>query len=124
MRIIGNKEIECLIQLGFKKGRHCIDVILRWSSKVVECEAVAKKFLDDLKSMIAEACDDKSSGVILNWFYLDSSHLQQLDEDPAIYSSSEVDQKVREKSLEDKDLVGKITAPESRPETEDSVVRS
>ena len=102
VRIIGNKEIECLIQLGLKKGRHCIDVILRWSSKVVECEAIAKKFFDELKSMIAEACDDKSSGVILNWFYLDSSHLQQLDEDPAIYSSSEVDQKVEKKSLEDK----------------------
>ena len=102
VRIVGNKEIECLLQLGQKKGRHCIDVILRWFSKVVECEAIAKTFLDELKSMIAKACDDKSSGVILNWFYLDSSHLQQLDEDPAIYSSSEVDQKVEKKSLEDK----------------------
>ena len=101
VRIVGNKEIECLIQMGIKKGRHCIDVILRWSSKVVECEAIAKQFLDELKSMIAEACNDKSSGVILNWFYLDSSRLQQLDDDPAIYSSSEVDQKVKEKSLED-----------------------
>ena len=38
---------------------------------------------------------------MLNWFYLDSSHLQRLDEDPAIYSSSEVDQKVNDKALDD-----------------------
>ena len=123
VRIIGNKEIECLIQLGLKKGRHCIDVILRWSSKVVQCEAIAKTFLDELKSMIAEACDDKSSGVILNWFYLDSSHLQQLDEDPAIYSSSEVDQKVEKKSLEDK-IFASRTESSRRSSVRDLVIIS
>ena len=100
VRIIGKKMIECLIQLGLKKGRHCIDVILRWSSKV-KCDAEAKKFFNELKSMIAEACDERSPGVILNWFYLDSSHLQRLDDDPAIYSSNDVDQKVNEKTLDD-----------------------
>ena len=99
VRIISNKVIECLVQLGLKKGRHCIDVILRWSSKV-KCDAEAKKFFDELKSMIAQACDERSPGVILNWFYLDSSHLKELEEDPAIYSSSEVDQKVNEKALD------------------------
>ena len=100
VKIVGNKVIECLIQLGIKKGRHCIDVILRWSSKV-ECDAEAKKFSNELKSMIAQACDERSPGVILNWFYLDSSHLQQLNNDPAIYSSSEVDNKVNKKALDD-----------------------
>ena len=100
VRIFGNKIIECLIQLGIKKGRHCIDVILRWSSEV-ECKDDAKKFFNELKSMIAQACDERSPGVILNWFYLDSSHLQHLNEDPAVYSSSEVDQKVDEKALDD-----------------------
>ena len=99
VRIIGHKVIECLIQLGLKKGRHCIDVILRWSSKV-KCDAEAKTFFKELKSMIAQACDERSPGVILNWFYLDSSHLKELDEDPAIYSSGEVDQKVNEKALD------------------------
>ena len=99
VRIFGNKVIECLIQLGIKKGRHCIDIVFRWSSKV-SCEAETKKFFNELKSMIAEACDERSPGVILNWFYLDSSHLQQLNEDPAIYLSSEVDQKVNAKALD------------------------
>ena len=99
VRIIGNKVIECLVQLGLKKGRHCIDVILRWSSKF-KCDAEAKKFFNELKSMIAQACDERSPGVILNWFYLDSSHLKELDEDSAIYSSSEVDHNVNEKALD------------------------
>ncbi|XP_065838567.1 death-associated protein kinase 1-like [Oscarella lobularis] len=100
VRIIGKKIIECLIQLGLKKGRHCIDVILRWSSKV-KCDVEAKEFFNELKSMIAEACDERSPGVILNWFYLDTSHLQRLDDDPAIYSSNDVDHKVNEKTLDD-----------------------
>ena len=100
VRIVGSKVIECLIQLGVKMGHHCIDVILRWSSKV-ECEAVAKEFLDELKAMIARASDERSPGVALNWFYLDSSSLQRLGSNPATYSSSEVDQKVNEKSLDD-----------------------
>ena len=99
VRIFGNKVIECLVQLGLKKGRHCIDVILRWSSKV-KCDAEAKKFFNELKSLIAQACEERSPGVILDWFYLDSSHLKELDEDPAIYSSGEVDQKVNEKALD------------------------
>ena len=110
VRIIGNKVIECLIQLGLKMGHHCIDVILRWSSKV-KCDAEAKKFFNELKSMIAEACDERSPGVILNWFYLDSSHLQQLDEDPAIYSFSEVDQKLNDNAL---DHILFSTRPERR----------
>ena len=78
--------------MGLKKGRYCIDVIVQWSSRD-QCETVAKEFLDELKSMIAQVCDERSPGVIVNWFYLDSSHLQQLSEDAAIYSSREVDQK-------------------------------
>ena len=101
MRIFGNKVIECLILLKIKKGRHCIDVTLCWSSKDKCINAEAKKFFSQLKTMIAEACDERSPGVILNWFYLDSSHLKQLDDDPAIYSSSEVDLKVNEKTLDD-----------------------
>ena len=97
---IVNKGVECLITIVMKKGHHCIDIVLRWSSKD-ECEAVAKNFLDELKSMIAEVCDERSPGVILNWFYLDSSHLKQLNDDPAIYSSREVDQKVRDNALDD-----------------------
>ena len=100
VRIVGNKVIECLIQLGIKKGRHCINIILRWPGKI-ECDAEARKFFNELKSMIAQACDERSPGVILNWFYLDSSHLQQLNDDPAIYSSSEIDHKVNEKGLDD-----------------------
>ncbi|XP_065838794.1 uncharacterized protein [Oscarella lobularis] len=100
VRIVGNKVIECLIQLGLKKGRHCIDVIVRWSIKV-KCDAETKNFFNELKSMISEACDERSPDVILNWFYLDSSHLQHLNDDPAIYSSSEIDHKVDEKALDD-----------------------
>ena len=100
VRVVGDKVIECLIESGIKKERCCIDIIFRWSSKA-DCERVAKKFLDELKAMIAKACDERSPGVILNWFYLDSSHLKQLDEDPAIYSSSEVDQKINDKAFND-----------------------
>ena len=91
--------IECLVQLGIKKEHHCIDVILRWSSKF-DCQAAAKDFFSELKLMIVQACDERSPGVILNWFYLDSSHLRQLNDDPAVYSSSEVDYKVNEKTLD------------------------
>ena len=100
VRIIGHKVVECLVQLGVKKRRHCIDVILRWSGKD-QCEEVAKKFLDELKSMIAQACSERSPGISLNWFYMDSSHLRRHDEDPAIYSAVDVDQKVDEKAFGD-----------------------
>ena len=93
--------IQCFITMGIKKEHHCIDVILRWSSKD-DCEAVAKEFVDELKPMIAAVCDERSPRVILSWFYLHSSHLKQLDEDPAIYSSHTVDQKVNDKALDDK----------------------
>ena len=101
IKIVGSKVIQCLIEMGVKKGHHCIDVILRWSKKD-DCEAVAKEFLDELRSMIAAVCDERSPGVILNWFYLDSSHLKQLNEDPAIYSSRGVDQMVNDKAFDDK----------------------
>ena len=94
VRIIDDKEVECLIESAIKKERCCIDIILRWSSKRAS-HKVAKDFLTELKSMVAKACDERSPGVILDWFYLDSSHLQRHDEDPAIYSCSEVDQKRR-----------------------------
>ena len=97
-KIVEDKVVECLITMGVKMGHHCIDVILRWSSKD-RCEAIAKEFLDELKSMIAAVCDERSPGVILNWFYLDSSHLQQLNDDPAIYLSSEVEQKAVDHEL-------------------------
>ena len=99
IKIVGSRLIQCLITMGVKKGHHCIDVVLRWARKD-DCEAVAKEFLDELKSMIAAVCDERSPGVILDWFYLDSSHLKQLNEDPAIYSSKEVDQEVRGSSLD------------------------
>ena len=94
VRIIENKEVECLIESAMKKEHCCIDIILRWSSKSTS-HKVAKEFLAELKAMVAKACDERSPGVILDWFYLDSSHLQRHDEDPAIYSYSEVDQKRR-----------------------------
>ena len=99
VKIVDDKVIECLIEMGIKKSHHCIDVVLRWSSEV-ECGAVAKDFLDQLKLMIGAVCDERSLGVILNWFYIDSSHLQQRDDDPAIYSTSEVDQKVKDKTFD------------------------
>ena len=98
LKIVDDKKVECLIKMGVKKGRHCIDVILRWASKAA-CDAVAKKFQDQLKEMIPGVYDETSPGIILNLFYLDSSHLQRLDEDPAIYSAREVDQKVSENAL-------------------------
>ena len=51
--------------------------------------------------MIATVCDERSPGVVLNWFYLDSTHLERLDEDPATYSSAEVDQRVESSILDD-----------------------
>ena len=99
-RISGSEEVECLIEMGIKKGHHCIDVVLRWSSED-KCEAVAKEFLDELKSMIVTVCDERSPGVILDLFYLDTFHLKQLNKDPAIYSSSEVDQKVKDNAFDD-----------------------
>ena len=101
VKIAGNKMIHCLITMGRKKGHHCIDVVLRWSRKD-DCEVVAKEFVDELKPQIAKVCDERSPGVILNWFYMDSSHLKELNEDPAIYSSKDVDQKVNDKALDDK----------------------
>ena len=101
VKIVEDKEVECLITMDIKKGHHCIDIVVRWSSKD-DCEAVAKEYVDQLKSMIAEVCDERSPGAILNWFYLDSSHLQQLSEDPAIYSSAEVDQKIHDKAVDHK----------------------
>ena len=99
VKIVDDKVIECLIEMGIKKGHHCIDVVLRWSSEA-ECGAVARDFLNQLKLMIGAVCDEKSPGVILNWFYIQSSHLQQRNKDPAIYSTSEVDQKVKDKAFD------------------------
>ena len=101
VKIVLGKDVECLIAMGTKKGHHCIDVIVRWSSQD-DCEAIAKEFLDELKSMIALVCDERSPGVLLDWFYLDSSHLQQLSDDPAIYSTSEVDKKISDKAFNHK----------------------
>ena len=97
-RIVNDKKVQCLIKMRVKNGRHFIDVIIRWSSTAA-CEVVAKEFLDELKEMITEACSETSPGVLLNWFYLDSSYLKQLREDPPIYSSSEVDRRVIDKTL-------------------------
>ena len=99
VRVDECKVVECLVELGIKKGHCCIDVILRWSSKTA-CEKLAKELLDVLKEMIVVACEERSSGVLLNWFYLHSAHLHRHDEDPAIYSSVEVDQKVQVKALD------------------------
>ncbi|XP_065830506.1 death-associated protein kinase 1-like isoform X2 [Oscarella lobularis] len=99
VKIVDDKEVECLIRLGLKKERHCIDVILRWSDKA-GYESTAKEFLDELKTMIVAACDERSPGVAFNWFYIDSCHLKLLDEDPAIYSSSAVHQKANDKALD------------------------
>ena len=109
-RIVEDKKVESLIEYGIKKERCCIDIILRWSSKNA-CNEVAAKFLGELKTMIATACDERSPGVILNWFYLDSSHLRHLDEDPAIYSYSEVDLKLKNDAL---DHIIFSTRPEKR----------
>ena len=98
VRIVDDKKVECLIESGIKKEHCCIDIVLRWSSNSTSYQ-VAKEFLDEVKTMIAEACDERSPGAILNWFYLDSSHLRRHDEDPAIYSYSEVDLKINDKAL-------------------------
>ena len=90
VKIIGGKVVESRIEFGIKMEHHCIDIILRWSSKTA-CHEVAKEFLAEIIEMIAQVCDKRSPGVILNWFYLDSSYLRRHDEDPAIYSCSEVD---------------------------------
>ena len=99
VRVDESKVVECLVELGIKKGHCCIDVIMRWSSNT-PCEKLAKELLDVLKEMIVVACEERSSGVLLNWFYLHSAHLHRHDEDPAIYSSVEVDQKVQVKALD------------------------
>ena len=99
VRIVDDKVVESRIELGIKKGHCCIDIILRWSSKKA-CDEVAKEFITEIKDMIAHVCDERSPGVILNWFYLDSKHLKQLDEDPAIYSMADVEKKVKEKAFD------------------------
>ena len=99
IRIVDDKVVESRIELGIKKGHCCIDVILRWSSKAA-CDKVAKDFLAEIKDMIMRACDERSPGVILNWFYLDSKHLKQLDEDPAVYSMAEVEKKVNQQAFD------------------------
>ena len=123
IKIVDDKEVECLIRMGAKMSHYCIDVILRWSSED-ESEAVAKKFLDELKSMIARACEERSPGVILNWFYIDSSDLKELNENPAIYSSSEVDQKMKDpKRALDHKLFSARPEGESRCPIKDLVIR-
>ena len=93
VRIVGNKVVECLVNLGIRKEHCCIDVVLRWSN-ASGAEEVAETFLGDLKKMIVAVCNEKSPGVRFAWFYLDSAYLKRLDEDPAIYSSSDVDKNV------------------------------
>ena len=100
VRIVDDKVVESRIEFGIKKGHCCIDIILRWSSKKAACDEVAKEFLAEIKDMIMRVCDERSPGVILNWFYLDSKHLKQLDEDPAIYSMANVEKRVKEKAFD------------------------
>ena len=100
VRIVGDKVVECLVELGIKKSHCSVDVVLRWSSKAA-CHDVARALLVHLKEMIVRVCDERSPGVVLNWFYLDSAHLERLDEDPATYSSAEVDQRVEKSILDD-----------------------
>ena len=100
VKIVGNKVVECLVTLGVKKEHCCIDVVIRWSSQMA-CHELAKQMLDTLKAMIVAVCDERSPGVLLDWFYLDSAHLKRLDCDPAIYSSRFVNQKVKENALDD-----------------------
>ncbi|XP_065838506.1 death-associated protein kinase 1-like [Oscarella lobularis] len=99
VRIVDDKVVESRIELGIKKSHCCIDIVLRWSSKRA-CEEVAKEFMTEIKDMIMRACDERSPGVILNWFYLDSKHLKQLDEDPAIYSMVDVEKKVKQQAFD------------------------
>ena len=100
VRIVGSNVVECLVNLGIRKEHCCIDVVLRWPS-VSGAEEVAKAFLFELKQMIVAVCDEKSPGVLLDWFYLESAYLKRLDEDPAIYSSSNVDEKVKNNALDE-----------------------
>ena len=101
VKIVGPMVVECLVELGVKKGVCCIDVVLRWSGAVARCQGIAKDLLGQVKAMVVAVCEERSPGVVLNWFYLDSAHLQRLDEDPAIYSSHEVDQKMDNELLDD-----------------------
>ncbi|XP_065838591.1 death-associated protein kinase 1-like isoform X4 [Oscarella lobularis] len=101
VKIVGEKVIECLVTLGMKKGHCCIDVVLRWSSQT-SCHELAKQMLDKLKAMIVAVCEERSPGVLLNWFYLDSTHLKRFDKDPAIYSSRMVNKKVEDNAVNDK----------------------
>ena len=101
VKIVGVKVVECLVTLGVKKGHCCIDVILCWSSQTA-CHELAKQLLDELKKMIAAVCDERSPGVLLNWFYLDSTNLKQLNNDPAIYSAYKIDQKVKGNAIHEK----------------------
>ena len=91
VKIVDDKAVECLIEFGVKE-HCCIDVVLRWSNQFA-CEKVAEELLSELKMMIARVCDERSPGVPLDWCYLDSKHLERLDEDPAIYSASDVESK-------------------------------
>ena len=100
VKIVKDKVIECLVTLGVKKEHCCVDVVLRWSSKS-QCEEIARQFLAEVKAMITKACDERSPGVVLDWFYLESSHLKQLDKDPAIYSSIEVEEKFNDAHFAD-----------------------
>ena len=99
VRIVDDKVVESCIELGIKKSHCCIDIILRWSSTRA-CEEVAKEFLAEIRDMIMRACDERSPGIILNWFYLDSKHLKQLDEDPAIFSMVDVEKKVNQQAFD------------------------
>ena len=111
IRIVNEIVVESRIELGIKKGHCCIDIILRWSSKRA-CGKVAKEFLAEIKDMIMRVCDERSPGVILNWFYLDSKHLKELDEDPAMYSMADVETKVKENAFDH--VVFSVRPKESR----------
>ena len=91
VKIVEDKAVECLIQFGVKE-HCCIDVVLRWSSQFA-CEKLAKELMSELKMIVASVCDERSPGVPLDWWYLDSKHLERLDEDPAIYSAGDVEAK-------------------------------
>ena len=101
VKIVGEKVVECLVTLGMKKGHCCIDVVLRWS-KQTACHKLAKQMLDELKAIVVAVCEERSPGVLLNWFYLDSTHLKGFNSDPAIYSSRNVNLKVKDGAFNDK----------------------
>ncbi|XP_065838957.1 death-associated protein kinase 1-like isoform X3 [Oscarella lobularis] len=98
VKIVDDKQVECLVTLGTKKEHCCIDVVLRWSSQNA-CHVLAQEFLNELKEMIVAVCEERSAGVLRNWFYLGSACLKRLDDNPAIYSSSKVDEKIRNKKM-------------------------